>query len=149
MRASALSLRKALAIVLFLSSHVAAAQSGAPPSAVGADRIRAILTEQPRWTVYWSTGGAAPRPPASAGSGTVEFTRHGDMIRGHTSIPAMSHECDFEVVVTDRGFMYPGCPSSQDALVRGPAREITYDPDDPEYPFKGSGSGYWNWFRPR
>ena len=79
----------------------------------------------------------------------MEFTRRGDRIQGHTSIPAMSHECDFEVVVTDRGFMYPGCPSSQDALVRGSAREITYDPADQEYPFKGAGSGYWNWFRPQ
>jgi len=49
MRASALSLRAALAIVLFLSSHGAAAQSGGPPSAVGADRIRAVLTEHPEW----------------------------------------------------------------------------------------------------
>jgi len=62
----------------------------------------------------------------------------------------MSRECEFEVVVNDRGFSYPGgCQGPYNALVRAPAKEIIYDPDDREYPFKGSGSSVWYWFRPR
>ena len=137
-----------LLIPLLLSGSPVLAQPGTGP-AVGADRLRAILTEQAGWTVYWSSGGAAPRPPASAASGAIEFTRHGDTIRGHLSIPALSRECEFEVAVNDRGFSYPGCQGPQNALVRSPDREITYDPDDREYPFKGTGSSVWYWFRPR
>jgi hypothetical protein len=94
MRASVLSLCTALTIVLLLSSHEAAAQSGGPPSAVGADQIRAVLIEHPEWTVYWSSLGAAPRPPTSAGTGTVRFTRHGDTIMAHIEIPAMARKCE-------------------------------------------------------
>ena len=135
-------------VTFLLDGSPALAQPGAG-SAVGADRIGAILTEQAKWTVYWSSVAPAPRPPASAGSGAVEFTRHGDTIRGHISIPAMARECEFEVVVKDGGFSYPGCPSPQDRLVRSPDREISYDPDDREYPFKGTGASNWYWFRPR
>ena len=135
-----------LLMPLILGASLALAQPGTG-SAVGADRIRAILTERARWTVYWSSAGPAPRPPASAGSGNVEFTRHGDKMRGHINIPVMARECEFEVVVKDGGFSWPGCPSPQDRLVRSPDKEITYDPDDPEYPFKGSGASNWYWFR--
>jgi hypothetical protein len=133
---------------LLLSGSLVLAQPGTG-AAVGADRIKAILIEQARWTMYWSGGGPAPRPPASTGSGNVEFTRHGDTIRGHMSIPALARECEFEVVVKDHGFSYPGCQGPQNALVRSPDREITYDPDDREYPFKGTGASTWYWFRPR
>jgi hypothetical protein len=149
MRASALSLRAALAIVLFLSSHGAAAQSGGSPSTVGADRIRAVLTEHPEWTVYWSSLGAAPRPPASAGTGTVRFTRHGDTIMAHIEIPAMARTCEVEIPIRESGFGYPGCLSPQDRLVRPPDREIMFDPDDRNYPFKGTGASTWYWFQPK
>jgi hypothetical protein len=79
----------------------------------------------------------------------VEFARHGDTIRAHVNIPAMARECEFDVTVKDGGFSYPGCVSPQDRLVRWPDREFVYDPDDREYPFKGTGSSVWYWFRPR
>jgi hypothetical protein len=143
------SLCRALAIVLFLSSHWAVAQSAGSPSAVGADRIRTVLTSHPQWTVYWSSLGAAPRPPASAASGTVEFRRRGNTIIGHMSIPAFTRECEFEVLVKDDGFSYPGCMSPQDRLTNPPDRQITYDPNDRDYPFKGTGASYWYWFQPK
>ena len=150
MRASALSLRKALAIVLFLSSHGAAAQSGGAPSAVGADRIRAVLTEHPEWTMYWSSLGAAPRPPTSAGTGTVRFTRHGDTIKAHIKIESMALVCEeVEILIRESGFGYPGCLRPADRLVRPPDREIVFDPDDRDYPFKGTGASTWYWFQPK
>jgi hypothetical protein len=117
----------------------AGAQSSQSGSAIGADSIRAILTEQPRWTVYWSSLGAAPRPPASAASGTIQFTRRGDKIMGHLSIPVFTEECDFEVIIKDNGFSYLGCARFD--------MEITYDPDDREYPFKGTGGSNFYWLR--
>ena len=128
-------------MTLCLNGSPASAQPGAGP-AIGVDRIRAILTEQAHWTMYWSSVSPAPRPPASAASGAIEFTRHGDTIRAHLSIPALSRECEFEVVVKDRGFSYPGCQGPQNALVRSPDREITYDPDDREYPYQGNRGVY-------
>src|SRR5215470_14658850 len=97
----------ALLTATLLGGSVALAQP-VPSSAAGADRIKAILTEPARWTMFWSSGGAAPRPPASAASAAIEFTHHGAKIQAHLTIPAMSRECEFEVVVNDRGFSYPG-----------------------------------------
>jgi hypothetical protein len=135
-------------MALLLTGSPALAQQG-PGSTVDADRIMAILTEHAQWMWYWSSLGPAPRPPASAGSGTVEFARDGDRIRGHISIPVMNRECESEVVVKDGGFGWPGCPLPEHRLVRSPDKEITYDPDDREYPFKGTGASTWYWFRPR
>ena len=139
----------ALAVVLVLSSHWAAAQSSGAPSAVGADRIRAMLTQHQEWTQYWSGLGAAPRPPASAGVSTVQFTRSGDTIMAHISIPTMSRECDVEIQVRENGFGWPGCLGPQQNLVRPADRDIVYDPDDPDYPFKGTGANTWYWFQPK
>ena len=149
MPAPARSLRRVLAIGLVLASHWAAAQSQPGASAVGADRIRAVLTQHPKWTVYWSGLGAAPRPPASAGSGTVEFTPRGDTIIGHISHPVFARECEVQILIRESGFSYPGCPSPENRVVQGPAREITYDPEDRDYPFKGSGASTWYWFQPK
>jgi len=149
MRASARSLRRTLAIVLVLSSHWAAAQSSGRPSAVGEDRIRAMLTQHREWTLYWSSLGDAPRPPASAGVSTVQFTQRGDTIMAHISIPAMARECDVEVPVRGNGFGWPGCLLPQQNLVRPPDRDIVYDPDDRDYPFKGTGANTWYWFQPK
>ena len=137
-----------LLLALLLDESAGLAQPGTG-STVGTERIGAILTEHAQWTWYWSSLGPAPRPPTSAGSGTVEFMRDGDRIRGHISIPVMSRECEFEIVVKDGGFGWPGCPLPEHRLVRSPDKEITYHPDDPEYPFKGSGASTWYWFRPR
>jgi hypothetical protein len=54
-------------------------------SAIGMEGVTAILTQHVRWTVYWSSLGPAPRPPASAASGTIQFTRRGDKMVGHLS----------------------------------------------------------------
>src|SRR5262245_10589148 len=102
-------LRSALSGVLLLASADLPAQPGKTGSAIGAEGIRVILTQHAQWTVYWSSLGAAPRPPASAGSGTIEFTRRGDRLMGHLSIPVLGQDCEFEVVVRDDGFTYPGC----------------------------------------
>lgn len=126
---------------LVLIGTGAVAQSSRVGSAIGAERLKAILTEQPRWTVYWSSLGAAPRPPASAASGIIQFSRRGDEIMGHLSIPVFAQECECEVVINDDGFRYPGCARFD--------KDITYDPDDQEYPFKGTGGSNVYWFRPR
>jgi hypothetical protein len=124
---------------LFFFSAGADAQPSQSGSAMGADGIKAILTEQRRWTVYWSSLGAAPRPPASAASGTIQFTPHGDKIMGHLSIPDLRQECEFEVVVKDDRFIYPGCARFD--------KEMVYDPADQEYPFKGEARSNVYWLR--
>jgi hypothetical protein len=126
---------------LFFSSIGAGAQPRQSGSAIGAERLKVILTEQPRWTVYWSSLGVAPRPPASAASGIIQFSRRGDKIMGQLSIPVFGQECEFEVVIKDDGFRYPGCARFD--------KDITYDPDDQEYPFKGTGGSNAYWFRPQ
>jgi hypothetical protein len=138
-----------LPAALAVGSSPVIAQSGGAKGAVGAERIRAILAEQGQWTMHWSTVAGGPRPPASAGTGTIVFAQRGNKLLGRVSIPVFARECEFEVVVTDAGFRYPGCPSPQDRLVRAPDRDIVYDPDDREYPFKGAGVASWYWFRPR
>jgi hypothetical protein len=102
--------------------------------------VTAILIQHVRWTVYWSSLGPAPRPPASAASGTIQFTRRGDKMVGHLSIPVLGQECDFDVVVKEDGFTYPGCARFD--------KNLTYDTADPEFPFKGTGGSIGYWFRP-
>jgi hypothetical protein len=68
MPAPARSLRRVLAMGLVLASHWAAAQSQPGASAVGADRIRAVLTQHPKWTVYWSGLGAVTRSSDTSAS---------------------------------------------------------------------------------
>jgi hypothetical protein len=139
MSVNAVRIAVRLGVTLSVGSSPVIAQPGAAKAAVGAERISALLTEQGQWTLYWSTLGGGPRPPASAGTGTIAFTRRGNKLLARISIPVMARECEFEVVVTETGFKYPGCPSPQDRLVRAPDRDIAYDPDDREYPFKGAG----------
>ena len=114
-----------LFVALSLGSSPVNAQPGTATAAVGTEAISAMLIEQGPWTGYWSTLGASARPPASAGSSTVGFTRRCDKIVGHVSIPAMAREFEFEAVIVADG------------------------PNDQEYPFKGAGAGSWCWFRPR
>jgi hypothetical protein len=133
-------LSSVLISTLLLGGANLTAQPGKTETPIGAERVKAILTQQAHWTVYWSRLGAAPRPPATAVSGIVQFTRLGDKILGHLSIPVFREECDFEVVVKDDGFTYPGCTRVD--------KDVAYDPADQEYPFKGSMGAIVYWFRP-
>ena len=125
-----------LGTLLFGTS--ALAQSSTAGSPVGADQIEAILTQQPSWTVYWSSLGAAPRPPASAAADTIHFRRDGNQIMGHLKT-VFGQECDFTVTVKENGFIYPGCARYD--------KELIYDPSDSEYPFKGTARSYGFWLR--
>jgi anti-sigma regulatory factor (Ser/Thr protein kinase) len=60
---------------------------------------------------------------------------------GRVSIPVFGEECEFEVVVTDDGFTYPGCTRVD--------KDITCDPADPESPFKGTKGSIFIWFQPQ
>jgi hypothetical protein len=138
LRSSSILYRVLLGMLLLVDAD-ALAQPSTAGSAVGADKVETILTQQGPWTVYWSRLGAAPRPPASAASGTIQFSRRGDKLMGHMSIPVFGQECDFEVTVKDNGFIYPGCARFD--------KELIYDPADNEFPFKGAATSYWYWFR--
>jgi hypothetical protein len=49
---------------------------------------------------------------------------------GHTEVDNLLRlDCEFELTVRDDGFTLGSCG--------GPTRSMTYDPKDPEYPFKG------------
>jgi hypothetical protein len=52
----------------------------------------------------------------------------------------LGQECDFDVVVKEDGFTYPGCARFD--------KNLTYDTADPEFPFKGTGGSIGYWFRP-
>ena len=58
---------------------------------------------------------------------------------GHLSIPVLGQECEFEVVVKDDRFIYPGCARFD--------KEMVYDPADQEYPFKGEARSNLYWLR--
>jgi hypothetical protein len=94
-----------------------------------------MLTNHQRWTAYWDrTDVARPRFGARTGdrsqSATLEFLRIGTGLVGHTVVNnLLLLECEFEVTVRDDGFTLGSCG--------GPARSMTYDPKDLEYPFKG------------
>jgi hypothetical protein len=126
---------------LLLGSGHLAAQASRTGSTMGAEEIGLILTRPTLWTMYWSRLGAAPRPPASAASGSIQFIRSGDKIMGHVRIPVFGEECEFEVVIRDDGFTYPGCTHVD--------KDITYDSADQEFPFKGAKGSIFIWFRPQ
>jgi hypothetical protein len=74
--------------MLLLCGGNLAAQPSKAGAATDAESVKAILTNQTHWTVYWSRLGTAPRPPVSAMTGSMQITRNGDQIMGHISIPA-------------------------------------------------------------
>jgi hypothetical protein len=128
-----------LAVVAVLTS-VASAQPA--PSRAGADVIRALLTSQPRWTLYWDRGDlASPTRDERGLSARVEFMSVGRALVGHLGEDRLLHaECEFEAAVTADGFRFVGC--------WGPDWAMTYDPDDGEHPFKGRLEGTSLWLSP-
>ena len=133
----------ALACALAFGSGAAGEEGNA---AIGGEAITRMLTSQPRWTAYWDHADVA-RPSFGARTGdrsrtaTMEFLRIGRAVVGHTEVHSLLDlQCDFEVTVRDDGFTFTSCG--------GPARTVTYDPKDPDYPFKGRLGSESIWLAP-
>ena len=134
----------ALACVLAFASGAAGEEGDA---AIGAEAIKNMLTGHPRWIAYWDRADVTrPRFGARTGdrsqSATLEFLRMGTAVVGHTEVNNLLRlECEFEVIVRDDGFTLTSCGG-------GPARTMTYDPRDPDYPFKGRIGSESLWLAP-
>ena len=114
---------------------------------IGVDAIKRTLTGHRQWTLYWDRrdlrrprigGRTADRSPTA----TLEFMRLGQRFVAHSENDEVLHvECEFEVTVKEDGFIFAGCPPGSD-------KTMTYDPDDPECPFKGRTNGTLLWLAP-
>jgi hypothetical protein len=112
---------------------------------VSPDLIKTLLVSHKHWTLYWDRGVARPRigstTAARSPSLTIEFMRVGVRLLGYAANDQVHHaECEFEVTVSDNGFMFTGCWGSE--------KSMTYDPADREYPFKGRVEGTLFWLTP-
>ena len=113
---------------------------------IGAEAIKNMLTGHKQWTFYWDRDPVSrPRLGSKAAerspSATFEFIRVGGRVIGHAEDDRVHHtECEFDVTVSEAGFTFAGCWGSD--------KQMTYDPDDREYPFKGRTDGTSLWLAP-
>ena len=140
LRAALLGLIIALVAVAF--SPLA---DGQLRTSVSPDLIKTILVSHKHWILYWDRGVTRPRLGSTTAtrspSLTIEFVRVGVQLEGHAANDQVHHaECEFEVTVSDNGFMFAGCWGSE--------KSMTYDPSDYEYPFKGRVEGTLLWLAP-
>ena len=122
-------------------------QSEARGLPIGVEAIKRMLTGHKQWTFYWDRASRGSRPRLGSTttqrspSATLEFMRVGLRLLGHAQEdPPYTGECEFEVTVREDGFTFAGCWGSE--------KPMTYDPDDREYPFKGSSDGMLLWLAP-
>jgi hypothetical protein len=132
-------------IVLGLILAFSAVVYGQSRVSVSPDLIKTLLVSHKHWTLYWDRGVARPRigstTAARSPSLTIEFMRVGVRLLGYAANDQVHHaECEFEVTVSDNGFMFTGCWGSE--------KSMTYDPADREYPFKGRVEGTLFWLTP-
>lgn len=115
-------------------------------AAIGAAAIKTLLTSQKRWTAYsdirqLTRPHLGPRTADRSQSSTIEFMRMGVSLRGHAENDQSPFiECEFDATVRDDGFDFENCA--------GARLPMTYDPKDPDYPFKGRAGNLSIWFAP-
>jgi hypothetical protein len=112
----------ALAIALVLSASAHAADN-----APGEQAIRNILTKPKSWTLYYDHTDSLT-PPANATKMTFAyFERDGKLMSRHV---VEFGGCELEVALRNDGFSFRWCPPLEGAP------SLSYDPGDPQYPFK-------------
>jgi hypothetical protein len=131
-------------IAVFAGVGTGQSQTRALP--IGVEAITRMLTGHKQWTMYWDRAPVSrPRLGSATAdrspSVTFEFMRVGVHLIGHAQDDQVHYaECDFEVAVREDGFTFAGCWGSD--------KQMTYDPDDREYPFKGRYNGTLLWLAP-
>jgi hypothetical protein len=118
-----------LIAISFLSLVLSAATLSADDnSAVG--KIRKILVTQKNWTMYLEyTGATAPSERANVFKWEY-FERDGKLFGRRVGMAFGG--CEVELSVRSDGFSFPWC----DKQLSGADPSLSYDPSDPQYPFK-------------
>lgn len=129
MRYLAVRLVGALWIALLLAVGPALAQ--VQSAAGAAEDIKAILLGTPTWHADWMR-------PGDVGVSEIVFEAKGDKIVAklrRVTPPEVS--CEYEVTITAGAVKFDGC-LRQNVVLR-------FDPNDREYPFKGTSDGNFEW----
>ena len=90
-------------------------------SAIGPDKIEAMLLRPNGWIVEWRGN--------SSGVFDLIFEERGDNIVAKINNAAMNMRCERDVTITSDAVKLDGCNENDISLV--------YDPANHEYPFKG------------
>jgi hypothetical protein len=101
----------------------------AQTSVGGPDRIKALLLRPIGWVVEWNAG------QYGSGEAGLIYEARGDkvvVVIENFDNPIL-WSCERDVTFTADGFTHDGCRDN-DVTFR-------FDPDDPDYPFKGGGGG--------
>jgi hypothetical protein len=124
---------------LLLIALVSLTPAHAADNAPGEEAIKRALTKPKSWTLYYDHSEAL-KPPANATKMTFGyFERDGKLMSRHI---VEFGGCELEVALRKDGFSFQWCPP----LLGAPS--LTYDPGDPEYPFKTLSEPRKIWLKP-
>lgn len=101
-------------------------------SAIGSEKIKTMLLRPAGWSAYWSRCA-----DGASGVSDLLFETRAEKVLVKIHLPYGDIRCEHEVTITSDVAKLRGC--------RDPAVTIRFDPNDPEYPFKGGGDNCSEW----